>query len=473
MEKTHRYVTDFDSSTSMFFALSCFLQGKVFSGVGIMPDFLKPVGSTVGNLINAVSEDVRSSIYRWSGWLGSIPPEDLKDFDLENIEQWVVSQYPERQFPAITIGASNGAATHLNAALGIPWLPQTFLLSVRREMQADDVRGDAVWGQDIVANYLPHQPDLRIYQMHDPLQDRLMIEKMGYFRLKKTKLGKSWEDYIRRSLAPGGTIIIYECNYPWLVYRLGQNHTYQIGGLGGLKTEEYLCGSPAVEKFMSHYNSPVRAWNLPQEAQEGIEAEWGYDPSLTKDIHRFAEEHGYKVLKVSFEEPEVMSLFVADLYRWWYEQLKWENDRLLVECFALMEPYWALRSGCIPFWMAFNTQSSADKLEQYLQSAGPMRDIYLMLMSNGIQEGVKLVSVESWEKIISQASRHHELIGTDQEKYPSDFGVFLRYHPDLKAKIPLVHELPKSLTENQLKTFIRGSEKDYGIRWNGQASLES
>ena len=41
-------------------------------------------------------------------------------------------QYPRRQYPAVVVGSANGAAVHLWAALGIPWLPQTFLVPIAR-----------------------------------------------------------------------------------------------------------------------------------------------------------------------------------------------------------------------------------------------------------------------------------------------------------------------------------------------------
>ena len=39
---------------------------------------------------------------------------------------------PDGRYPAVMIGSSNGALTHLAAACGVPWLPQTVLVPVRR-----------------------------------------------------------------------------------------------------------------------------------------------------------------------------------------------------------------------------------------------------------------------------------------------------------------------------------------------------
>jgi hypothetical protein len=48
------------------------------------------------------------------------------------------------------LGSANGAAIYLAAALGMPWLPQTLLLPVRRALDPDDVQGDVAWGRAAV-----------------------------------------------------------------------------------------------------------------------------------------------------------------------------------------------------------------------------------------------------------------------------------------------------------------------------------
>ena len=42
--------------------------------------------------------------------------------------------------------------------------------------------------------------------------------------------------------------------------------------------------------------------------------------------------------------------------------------RLLVESFIVMEPFWTIRTGSVPFWMVFNKLPSAEALEQYLDA---------------------------------------------------------------------------------------------------------
>jgi hypothetical protein len=122
--KAPRYIADFDSTSAMARALGRYLQGNDFPGLGVLPTAL-PLASLLD--VIGESERARRLIYSWGGWAEAISPDELASVQAEEFSRWVVSLYPERNYPAIMIGSGNGAAVHLCAALGIPWLPQTFL----------------------------------------------------------------------------------------------------------------------------------------------------------------------------------------------------------------------------------------------------------------------------------------------------------------------------------------------------------
>jgi len=64
--------------------------------------------------------------------------------------------YPRRTYPAAVVGSSNGAAVHLWGALGIPWLPQTFLVPVARSGVHPDEPFDAMhWAVEPAPNEHP------------------------------------------------------------------------------------------------------------------------------------------------------------------------------------------------------------------------------------------------------------------------------------------------------------------------------
>ncbi len=123
--KASEYITGFDSSTSMLYSLGNCLHGRhaPFTVPTKLPSF-------IGDWLDALPDRIRQDIYTWGGYWDAISPKTLTQVDSEAISALAVEQYPKRNYPAVMIGSSNGAAVHLCSTLGIPWLPQTFLLAV-------------------------------------------------------------------------------------------------------------------------------------------------------------------------------------------------------------------------------------------------------------------------------------------------------------------------------------------------------
>jgi hypothetical protein len=463
MAKATRHIANFDSATAMLRATGRYLRGKDFPQLGMMPagamPFMKPVGSSV----NALPEKVRERLYVRSGWGEAIPPKKLGNVSAEEVARWVVSQYPRRRYQAAAIGSSNGALVHLCGALGIPWLPQTFLIPVRRKLHPDEPQRNMEWGREHAPTLLEANPELQLHHMHDANQDRLMIERMTYFRVKRLRLGEAYERFLEQTLSPGGTIFVVDCKLRWPTTRVAERHVFQHGAPGGATPEEYLRGSERVEEYLKRYGSHRRRWDPPEPDGESPEAEWGFEPALGEDVERFACERGYRVRRIVFEEPEELSPLVADLYRWWYKERGLLANRLLVESFVLMEPYWSLRTGSVPFWSKFAMEPPFAFLERYLDGADPYDHIHMMLFSHGV-DSVGLVPIERWRSVLGRARKRGSFVGVDEQRFPRDFATFVRYYTDVK-KIPARYPLPGPLALGQLETFLEQSGDRYPVRW--------
>lgn len=123
----------------------------------------------------------------------------------------MVRRYPRRHYPVVFVGSSNGAVVHLAAALGVPWLPQTLLLAVRTggldpDNPAADMRAMTPAGRALVGG----NAALALHHMHDPVQDRLMIARMAYFRIKFLQLPGPYRAFLANCLAPGGTVVVVD-----------------------------------------------------------------------------------------------------------------------------------------------------------------------------------------------------------------------------------------------------------------------
>jgi hypothetical protein len=151
---------------------------------------------------------------------------------------------------------------------------------------------------------------------------------------------------------------------------------------------------------------------------------------------------------------------VADLYQWWNRERGVIGNRLLVESFIVMEPYWTVRTGSVPFWMVFNKLPSAQALEAYLDARDPFEEIFMMLFSHGV-ESIGLVPIDTWRRILRRARKKGSFVGVDENAYPRDFAVFVRYYFDLKRKISSRYPVPSPLPLSHLDDFLKQREGLY------------
>ena len=116
----------------MLRAVANYLHGQDFPLLGALPRWRSLDMTIIAAVVKLLPKSLKEQVYIWSGWMEAIAPRNLADVSGEDVAAWMADRYPRRQYPAVVVGSSNGAAVHLWAALGIPWLPQTFLVPVRR-----------------------------------------------------------------------------------------------------------------------------------------------------------------------------------------------------------------------------------------------------------------------------------------------------------------------------------------------------
>jgi hypothetical protein len=218
-----------------------------------------------------------------------------------------------------------------------------------------------------------------------------------------------------------------------------------------------------VEAYLRRYGVQKRRWTSPAPDGRSPEAEWGFEPALRSDVARLARRRGWRLRRLVFEEPEDLSPLVAELYRWWYRQRGLDSRRLIVESFILLEPWWTLGTGAMPFWMVFNKEPSLAALERYLDGVAPFDEIALTLFSHGV-DSVGLPSIDRWAAVLSRARTAGRFVGVDPVAFPRDFAVFLRFHRDL-AQVSPPWTMPPPLTLEQLEVFLASVGHRFRAAW--------
>ncbi len=433
-------------------ALGAFLNGKDFASLTGSPALDRLLPS-----VNLLPRRAREWFYAFSGMVEAIGRGRVDRLDLGRIAAWLVGLYPDRIYPAAFIGSSNGALVHLAAALGAPFLPQTFLCPVRRlGADPDDARAGLAAGLSVAAALAAAHPGIAVHHMHDPNQDRLMLRTMSYFRLKHRRLPTAWRAALIRWLPTGATLYMAECTQAWPVLRTGPRSVFQFGAVGGMEAEEYYRGSARVRAYLARYGVDRDGWDPPTPDDTAPEAEWGFDPALRPELEALARERGWRLVALRFALPEALSEVAARLHIAWYRDLGSASLRLIADSFVLMAPRRAQLLRAVPFWLLFGVEPSAERLARFLD-AHPIDRADLFLFSHGT-EGVGLAPADTWRRLAYRG----RLLGVDPERFPRDFATFARFHRAVAALSP-VHEAPPLLPPARFEAMLRAANEGTGV----------
>lgn len=456
------FVADFDSSTALVRALAAALQGRRFRhlGRGRLPGALTSASALL-------PPRVLAQAFARAGAAEAIPPDRFADVSPHDFAEWVTQCYssglPGGGAPAVALGASDGAVMHLCAAGRIPWLPQTFLVPVRRLADPDDVDTDVRLGHRLVSQLTAAEPGVQVHQMHDANQDRLMVGRMAYFRIKLLRLLPPYRNFLRRVLAPGGTIVIVDDEIRWPVSNLGERHVFQAGAVGGLSPADYVEGSPRVATFLQEQGAYGTRWTFPPIDSTAPEAEWGYAKDLTDDVCDFAQDAGFRVVRMTVPSPGAASPYVADIFERWLETRETKTRRLLAETFICVEPTWALATGSVPYWLPFPVCGAAEALAAYLAKHAAFDDIVVTLFAHGVRSA-GLAPAQCWEGLAGQARHIGELAGVDVRRWPLDFAALARYSDALDRIADAPKPVP-GLDWAQLSGLAAALAPEHDVTW--------
>ncbi|MFT0167678.1 hypothetical protein ACLKMY_01420 [Paraburkholderia mimosarum] len=457
MSKPPPGIARFDSAAAMAQALASMLHGRRFSSPSQSPllDRLMPA-------INAMPKRQREWAYILGGMSEGIDPHRARNLDIERIAQWLAGLYPQVPYRCAFVGSSNGAMIHLAAALRAPWLPQTFLCPVRAPFSdPDDAQRGFAASRRVVEALLAADERIAVHHMHDPNQDRLMLQGMRYFRLKHRRLPLAFREFLLSSLEHGSTLYVVHCTRDWAVTRTSERSVFQFGATGGATEDEYFNGGERVRAFLAHYGSARTRWDPPAPDTRAPEAEWGFDTALMEDLAALAGPMQWRIVEIRFEEPEALSFVTAMVYRRWYEESAIERRRLVVDSFMLMDPLSTLELHAIPFWLLFGVEPSANALQRFLDTEAPFEEIDMTLFSHGT-ESVGIAPIARWRALLARARHAGRFAGVDTSRFPRDFATFERYGRALANLRPRLGP-PSPLDPSHFESLLREFGAPFGV----------
>ena len=388
-------------------------------------------------VLNNLPVSMRIGIADWvSKSIGRLA-SDFEKTDMKKAAEWVVSGYPNREYPGVVIGAPGLAATFLCGLTGFPFLPQHLLLNARRDMNYDDAQAYLDAGKEIGQKLVDKNPGIEATVHFDPVHDRFLIGRVVFVRTKFSELPEVYKKFIAKKLKPGAMVIMLDCTYPWSRAKISDNLYFQLGGLGGFTDRDYIDEIQILRDYRSRWGGTVGgSWKIDLDFETGPESEWGSVGSLLDQTSDLASGLGLNSTRYTHNHPGDLSRAVFRLYR-----RCWDGpDRpknIYTGVFSHTEPRFPLVTGALPIWLPFITDENLALADDILSEwrrdegiEGRVGNAWITLHPSFCAPP-DIVSLDQWRTIFGKYFENVVFPGIDPGRYPFDLGSYVAMYPSM------------------------------------------
>jgi hypothetical protein len=252
---------------------------------------------------------------------------EIDRVDAERMAKAIVDHYPDTGYPAVVLGSAHGSAAHLAVALGAPWLPAAFDVTVA----APPGGGPAsTWmrGAEAAARILSTNPQASVRQVDG--QGTAAPGRSVTLFVRWRQLPAAYARFLGR-LRPGAAVLLVRDSGTW-----AGGHTAQA-----------------------------------------------INPEFVEGLRQWAAGRDHPLYRVMFSRPEVFSSAVADLYRRWLRGAGKTGNRLVVECGRLLDPWQVIRAGLVPYWLPGPARYAVGELHWWLAGSQPFTQIDVLVEPPG------------------------------------------------------------------------------------------
>jgi hypothetical protein len=393
------------------------------------PGWQKGVLTVLGFLPQKVASFFISRFEAISG----LDPKVLANFTLEELLRARLNDYAHNagRFPVITAGAAlGGATTYLSLAMGGPFLPQAFVLTLKGGSLDGDVDKYLHRSLGPALRIADANPGLMTIQHYDPIHDGWMTRYVNHLRFKLLDLPPAYAEFINSRLEPGGTVVFLEGKASWSRYRLGPRSVFQVGGWGGISTKEFLEGSERIQDFARKIGLKCTDWKLKNyPLEEGPESEWGSEPELADALEIFCKVKGYHFVRLRLPHPNDFSRLAFAAALKLLEKEGREPAGVLVEMFSQFDATASLKSGLLPLWLIFNTDDSLAYLKEMRTRFPAGKPIFFSPLAT-FSLPPDLTPFDEWAAALAYFDWVN--IGTRRNHYPADALALVRWAEPLR-----------------------------------------
>ncbi|WP_329109966.1 hypothetical protein OG792_14020 [Micromonospora sp. NBC_01699] len=391
-------------------AASRALRGEDCADLGYQPMLARFPGTP---------EAVRRAAVARAGARAALPVRQVGQVDAEWVARWMVDHYPAGEFPGVVLGSPSGAAVHLATALGMPWLPAGFEVSVQWPQGAvDNLAGSFAYGAQVAQRLVAANPGIRVRQVHDPAVRGVLAGSTVSLVLRWRQLPEAYRTFLDERLAPGAPVLLLRDVRTWPVADQGQGHAFQLGSPGsGLTPADFRILSEPLDQVLRAAGGAPDRWEPPPPAGPQGYAEHGIEPGFEQSLLDRVRESDGVLHRVLFAEPEALSAATADVYRGWLRAAGKSGDRCVVECGRLLDPWQVIRAGLVPYWCENATSRRVAGAEWWLAGSTPFSSVDVLPEPPGMRSPA-LAGLPQWLAVASFGRRRRALDRIAARGYP-------------------------------------------------------
>jgi hypothetical protein len=318
-----------------------------------------------------------------------------------------------------------GATSYLSTALGGPFLPQAFVITLKGGSPTGDVNQYFFRSYKAALNIAEDNPEIITIQHFDPIHDGWLTRYVNHLRFKLLSLPPAYSTFIRNKLVKGGTLVYLEGQAEWMRYRVGPRSYFQVGGWGDISPQEFLDGSQRIREYAFNTGLESTDWKLDGYPLEiGPESEWGSEPGMAEALERFCREEGYQFIRIRLPHPHDFSRLAFNCAIHLLEKSNQQPSGVLIETFTQFDTQAAYRSGLLPLWLIFNTQDCLLFLKEMCAKFPPLKPVFFSPLAT-FSITPDIVPWSDWEAVLSGWDWTN--IGTRPSHYPSDTRAIVRW----------------------------------------------
>lgn len=360
---------------------------------------------------------VISRFERFSG----LPRAAVENLAIDNLVEERLHDYQELKgpFPCIILGSAlGGTSAHLALALGGPFLPQAFVLSLQGGAKDGDIQTYFQRSVSLARRITDRNPHVLSIQHYDPIHDEWMTRYVNHLRLKLLYLPIKYQDFIERNLSAGGSVCYLDCEATWLRYRIGPSNVFQVGGWGDISADEFIQGSQRLESYCKAIGLPKKRWMLPEFPLEvGPESEWGSEPGMAEAVEQFCTQKGYRFIHIRLPQPQDFSRLAFHSVRLALEKENRTPAGVLIEMFSQFDATAIRKSGLLPLWLVFNTLDSLNFLKTMRSEFPTGKPVFFSPLAT-FTPTPDLTPWNEWQAVLDGLEWQN--IGARASHYPAD-----------------------------------------------------